>query len=67
MMAWLFAIVIVAIAGSLVQDLLLPRLLRQAEETPMKTKPEMTEASILAMVLDDMEVFWSYQINSACR
>jgi hypothetical protein len=53
MMAWLCAIVVVAIAGSLVQDLLLPRFLRQPDETPM----EMTEASILAMVLDDMESF----------
>jgi hypothetical protein len=55
MMGWLFAIVIIAIAGSFVQDLFLPKFLRQAEQTPMKTKPELTEPSILAMVLDDME------------
>jgi hypothetical protein len=54
-MAWLFAIVITAIAGSFVQDLFLPRFLRRAEETAVKTEPEMTEPSILAMVLDDME------------
>jgi hypothetical protein len=58
MMTWsetIFAIVITAIAGSLLQDALLPNFLRQAKENPMKTKPEMTEPSILAMVLDDME------------
>ena len=58
MMTWsemIFAIVITAIAGSLLQDALLPNFLRQAKETPMKTKPEMTDPSILAMVLDDME------------
>ena len=55
MMAWLFAIVIVAIAGSFVQDAVLPKFLRQAEEAPMKADPEPTERSILAMVLDDME------------
>jgi hypothetical protein len=55
MMAWLFVIVITAIAGSFVQDLFLPKFLRQPEQTPMKTKPELTEPSILAMVLDDME------------
>jgi hypothetical protein len=54
-MAWLIAIAITAIAGSFVQDLFLPRFLRQREETPVKTEPEMTEPSILAMVLDDME------------
>jgi hypothetical protein len=54
-MGWVFAIVITAIAGSFVQDLFLPRFLRQLEETPVKTKPEMTETSILAMVIDDME------------
>ena len=55
-MAWLFTIVITAIAGSFVQDLFfLPRFLRQPEETPVKTEPEMTEPSILAKVLDDME------------
>ena len=58
MMTWsemIFAIVITAIAGSLLQDALLPNFLRQAKETLMKTKPEMTDPSILAMVLDDME------------
>jgi uncharacterized membrane-anchored protein YhcB (DUF1043 family) len=58
MMIWsemIFAIVITAIAGSLLQDALLPNFLRQAKETPMKTKPEMTDPSILAMVLDEME------------
>ena len=55
MMGWLFAIVIAAIAGSFVQDLFLPKFLRQREETSMKTKPELTEPSILAMVLNDME------------
>jgi hypothetical protein len=54
-MGWVFAIVITAIAGSFVQDLFLPKFLRQAEETPMKAEPETTERSILAMVLDDME------------
>jgi hypothetical protein len=51
----LFAIIITAIAGSFVQDLFLPKFLRQAEKTPMKAEPETTERSILAMVLDDME------------
>ena len=55
MMAWLFAIVIAAIAGSFVQDLFVPKFLPRAEKTPMKTEPEKTERSILAMVLDDME------------
>ena len=58
MMTWsemIFAIVITAIAGSLLQDALLPNFLRQAKEPPTKTKPEMTDPSILAMVLDDME------------
>jgi hypothetical protein len=55
MMAWLFAIVVTAVAGSFAQDLFLPRFLRQREQTPMKTEPEMTEPSILTMVLDDME------------
>ena len=58
MMTWsemIFAIVIMAIAASLLQDALLPNFLRQAKETPMKTKREMTDPSILAMVLDDME------------
>jgi hypothetical protein len=55
MMAWVFAIVITAIAGSFVQDLFLPRFLRQPEEPPMKTEPEVTEPSILATVLEDME------------
>jgi hypothetical protein len=55
MMGWVFAIVITAIAGSFVQDLFLPKFLRQAEKTPMKAEPETTERSILAMVLDDME------------
>ena len=54
-MGWVFAIVITAIAGSFVQDLFLPKFLRQTEETAVKTEPEMTEPSILAMVLDDME------------
>jgi hypothetical protein len=57
MMTWsemIFAIVITAFAGSLLQDALLPNFLRQAK-IPMKTKPEMTDPSILAMVLDDME------------
>jgi hypothetical protein len=53
-MGWVLAIVIIAIAGSFVQDLFLPKFLRQAEETPMKTELETTERSILAMVLDDM-------------
>ena len=58
MMTWsemIFAIVIMAIAASLLQDALLPNFLRRAKETPMKTKREMTDPSILAMVLDDME------------
>jgi hypothetical protein len=55
MMGWVFAIVITAIAGSFVQDLFLPNFLRQREEAPMKTEPETTERSILAMVLDDMQ------------
>jgi len=58
MITWsemIFAIVITAIAGSLLQDALLPNFLRQAKEPPTKTKPEMTDPSILAMVLDDME------------
>ena len=50
----IFAIVTTAIAGSLLQDALLPNFLRQAK-IPMKTKSEMTDPSILAMVLDDME------------
>jgi len=57
MMTWsemIFAIVTTAIAGSLLQDALLPNFLRQAK-IPMKTKSEMTDPSILAMVLDDME------------
>ena len=57
MMTWsemIFAIVITAFAGSLLQDALLPNFLRQAK-IPMKTKSEMTDPSILAMVLDDME------------
>jgi hypothetical protein len=55
MMGWVFAIVITAIAGSFVQDLFLPRFLRQPEEPPIKTEPEVTEPSILATVLEDME------------
>jgi hypothetical protein len=55
MMAWVIAIVITAIAGSFVQDLFLPRFLRQPEEPPIKTEPEVTEPSILATVLEDME------------
>ena len=58
MMTWsemIFAIVITPIAGSLLQDALLPNFLRQTKETPIKSKPEMTDPSILAMVLDDME------------
>jgi hypothetical protein len=55
MMGWVFAIVITAIAGSFVQDLFLPKFLRQPEKTPMKAEPETTERSILAMVLDEME------------
>jgi hypothetical protein len=54
MMGWVFAIVIIAIAGSFVQDLFLPKFLRQPEKTPMKAEPETTERSILATVLDDM-------------
>ena len=54
-MGWVFAIVITAIAGSFVQDLFLPRFLRQPEEPPIKTEPEVTEPSILATVLEDME------------
>jgi hypothetical protein len=54
-MGWVFAVVITAIAGSFLQDLFLPKFLRQAEESPMKQQPETTERSILAMVLDDME------------
>jgi hypothetical protein len=54
-MAWLIAIGITAIAGSFVQDLFLPRFLRQPEEPPIKTEPEVTEPSILATVLEDME------------
>jgi hypothetical protein len=58
-MTWretIFAIVIAAIAGSFLQDLfLLPKLLWRGREAPMKTEPETTERSILAMVLDDME------------
>ena len=57
MMGWLFAIVITASVGSFVQDLFLPKFLRWAEETPKKAKPEATERSIVAMVLDDMESF----------
>jgi hypothetical protein len=58
MMTWLevmVALVIIAIAGSFLQDVLLPNFLRQAKKPHMETKPEMTEPSILAMVLDDME------------
>jgi hypothetical protein len=55
MMGWVFAIVIAAIAGSFVQDLFLPGFLRRPEEPPMKTEPEVTEPSILATVLEDME------------
>jgi hypothetical protein len=55
MMGWVFAIVITAIAGSFVQDLFLPRFLRQPEEPPKKSEPEVTEPSILATVLEDME------------
>jgi hypothetical protein len=54
-MGWVFAIVITAIAASFVQDLFLPKFLRQAEETPMKTEPETSERSILALVLNDMQ------------
>jgi hypothetical protein len=54
MVGWVFAIVITAIAGSFVQDLFL-RFLRQPKEAPVKTEPEMTEPSILTMVLYDME------------
>jgi hypothetical protein len=54
MMGWVFAIVIIAIVGSFVQDLFLPKFLRQADKTPVKAEPETTERSILAMVLDDM-------------
>jgi hypothetical protein len=54
-MGWVLAIVITAIAGSFLQDLFLPKFLRQAEKPPMKQQPETTERSILAMVLDDME------------
>jgi hypothetical protein len=55
MMGWVFAIVITASAGSFVQDLFLPKFLRQADETPKNAEPGATERSILAMVLDDME------------
>ena len=55
MMGWVFAIVVTASAGSFLQDLFLPRFLRGAEETPKKAEPEVTERSILTMVLDDME------------
>jgi hypothetical protein len=54
-MDWAFAIVIAAIAGSFVQDLFLPKFLRQPEKTPMKAESATTERSVLAMVLDDME------------
>jgi hypothetical protein len=54
-MGWVFAVVITAIAGSFLQDLFLPKFLRQAEKTPMNAEPATTERSILAMVLDDME------------
>jgi hypothetical protein len=56
MMGWAFAVIIIAVAGSFVQDLFfVPKFLRQAEEPPKKAEPETTERSILAMVLDDME------------
>jgi hypothetical protein len=56
MMGCVFAIVITAIAGSFVQDLFLPKFLRQAEDPlPKEAEPETTEHSILAKVLDDME------------
>jgi hypothetical protein len=55
MMTWLVVIVVTALAGSLVQDLFLPKFLRQADETLMKEQPKTTEHSILAMVLTDME------------
>jgi hypothetical protein len=54
-MDWAFAIVIAAIAGSFVQDLFLPKFLRQPEKTSMKAESATTERSVLAMVLDDME------------
>ena len=63
-MGWLFAIVIVAIAGSFLQDLFLPRFLRQAEKTPMKQQSETTERSTLAMVLDEMETFGLIKLGS---
>jgi hypothetical protein len=62
-MGWVFAIVITAIAGSFVQDLLLPRFLRQLEEPPLKTEPEVTEPSILATVLEDMEALDLIKLN----
>ena len=54
MMGWVFAIVITASVGSFVQDLFLPKFLRQPEKTPMKAESETTERSLMAMVLDDM-------------
>jgi hypothetical protein len=56
MMGWVFAVIIIAVAGSFVQDLFfVPKFLRQAEEPPREAEPETTERSILAKVLDDME------------
>jgi len=63
MMAWPFAILIVAIAASFVQDLFLPEFLRRAEETPMATEPEATEPSIMALVLDDMQSLDLIKLN----
>ena len=54
-MGWVFAIVITAIAGSFLQDLFLPKFLRQAEKPLMSEQPETTERSTLAMVLHEME------------
>ncbi len=56
----MFAVVIAAIAGSLLQDIglaLLPKFLRQAKtkENTMKERGETTDSGMLANVLDDMQ------------